>query len=167
MEGVTAWGRNPGPTLFNSTIETGIRAVIVLNALYPRACGLEEVTCFDHVVVHSGDLGGPESLHPPLPPRAGELVSRRGLVGESVRLMCQMHLIDERHDEDGIRFVASDDAPSFLRLMHAPYSQALKERADWLARRFEDLSEVEVEAVAAALIDRWRQDFAPGNAPRP
>lgn len=165
MEGVIVVGREPQPTLFNSTIETGIRAVIILNALYPRACALAEVICFDHVVVHSGDLGGPVSLHPPLPPRAGELVSRRGLVGESVRLMCQMHLIDERHDEDGIRFVASDDAPSFLRLLHAPYSVALKERADWLASTFGQKSEVEIEALAAGLVGRWRQEISSGEEP--
>ncbi len=167
MEGVSVRGREPKPTLFNSTIETGIRAVVVLNALYPRACGLAEVTCFDHVVVHSGDLGGPESLHPPLPPRAGELVSRRRLVSESVRLMCQMHLIDERHDEDGIRFVASDDAPSFLRLMHAPYSKALKDRADWLASEYGKLTEAEVEALAASLIERWHQEYIPSDGTRP
>lgn len=163
MEGVTERGAEPAPTLFNSTIETGIRAVVVLDALYPRACGLAEVTCFDHVVVHSGDLDGPESLHPPLPPRVGELVVRRGLVGESLRLMCQMHLIEERHDEDGIRFAASDDAPSFLRLMRTPYSQALKDRARWLADRFGAMGEAEVEALVASLVGRWRQEFGPAD----
>lgn len=164
MEGLTGPDVGPAPILFNSTIETGIRAVIVLNALYPRACGLAEVTCFDHVVVHSGDLDdGPESLHPALPPRAGELVVRRGLIGESLRLMCQMHLVDERHDEDGIRFVASDDAPSFLRLMQAPYSQSLKQRADWIADRFRTMTEGEVETFVTGLVDRWRRDAGPDD----
>lgn len=166
MEGLTEAGRSASPILFNSTIETGIRAVIVLEALYPRACGLGEMTCFDHLVVHSADLDGPPSLHPDLRPRTGELVVRRGLVGESLRLMCQMHLIDETHDGDGIRYVASDDVPSFLRLLRAPYTQALRERAHWLAEEFGHRTEAEIEALVAALVGRWTLDFGPAGAGR-
>lgn len=166
MEGLTEGGRSALPVLFNSTIETGIRAVIVLEALYPRACGLGEMTCFDHLVVHSADLDGPPSLHPDLRPRTGELVVRRGLVGESLRLMCQMHLVDETHDGDGIRYVASHDVPSFLRLLQAPYTQALRDRARWLAERFGDKSEAEIEGLVATLVGRWALDFFPAGADR-
>jgi hypothetical protein len=77
-----------------------------LEALYPRTVGLSEMTWFDHVVVHSGDLDGPSSLHPDLPSRVGELLVRRRLVEESLRLMQQVHLIDTVDSEDGIHFVA-------------------------------------------------------------
>ena len=75
---------------FNSTLETGIRALVVLEAFHPRRCDLMEMTWLDHLVVHTGDLDGedvPESLHPDLPNRAGELLVRRQLVERSLRLM--------------------------------------------------------------------------------
>lgn len=50
--------------LFNSPLETGVRAVVVLNAAYPKAFDLSQVTWFDHLVVHTSDIGGPKSLHP-------------------------------------------------------------------------------------------------------
>lgn len=165
MEGVRTERRppEPAPTLFNSTIETGIRAVIVLEAMYPRACGLAEMTCFDHLVVHSADVDGPPSLHPDLQPRTGELVVRRGLVGESLRLMCQMQLVDETHDEHGIRYQASDGVPSFLRPMRAPYTLALRERAKWLADELRDRTEAEIEDLANALVSRWTLGPRPGG----
>ncbi len=57
--------------LFNSELETGTRAMVILEAAYPRAFDLARLTWFDHLVVHTEDIGGPESLHPALPGRTG------------------------------------------------------------------------------------------------
>ena len=43
---------SPGPQLFNSPLETGIRALAILDAAYPRAFDLSEPTWLDHLVVH-------------------------------------------------------------------------------------------------------------------
>lgn len=45
--------------LFNSRLEAGIRAVVVLEYLRPETLDLAEMILFDHVVVHTADLGGP------------------------------------------------------------------------------------------------------------
>ena len=54
-------------TLFNSALETGVRALVILVANFPAALDLQRLVDFDYLVVHSGDVDGPESLHPPLP----------------------------------------------------------------------------------------------------
>lgn len=147
---------------FNSTLETGIRALVVLDAFYPRRCDLLEMTWLDHLVVHTGDLDGqnvPQSLHPDLPNRAGELLVRRQLVEKSLRLMQQVHLIDVFETEDGIAFGASEDAPSYLDLLQAPYSVALKERARWMAERFTGMQTDEIRALIESRIGRWTADF--------
>lgn len=147
---------------FNSTLETGIRALVVLEAFHPRRCDLLEMTWLDHLVVHTGDLNGqdvPQSLHPDLPNRAGELLVRRQLVEKSLRLMQQVHLIDVFETEDGIAFGASDDAPAYLDLLQAPYSMALKERAKWMAERFAGMQTAEMRALIESCIGRWTADF--------
>lgn len=127
--------------------------------MHPRSCGLAELTWFDHLVVHTGDLDGPASLHPDLPGQTGELLVRRRLVEESLHLMQRMHLVDEVHDELGIRFVASEEAPSFVDLLQSQYNEALKERARWVARRFAHHSPAEIEAYISAKIGRWAAAF--------
>ena len=147
---------------FNSTLETGIRALVLLEAFHPRRCDLLELTWLDHLVVHTGDLDGqdvPRSLHPDLPNRAGELLVRRQLVEKSLRLMQQMHLIEVFETEEGISFGASEDAPSYLDLLHASYSMALKERAGWMAVRFAGLKTDEMRALVENRIGRWTADF--------
>src|SRR5689334_23023201 len=115
--------------LFNSQLETGTRAMVILDAAYPRALDLARLTWFDHLVVHTKDIGGPESLHPALPGRTGELLVRRRLVEDSLALMRRLHLVDVVHDDNGISYRASDDAPAFINLLRSKYAQALKERA--------------------------------------
>ena len=46
-------GRVP---LFNSPLETGVRAVVVLDAAFPRCFDLAHLTWFDHLVVHTRDF---------------------------------------------------------------------------------------------------------------
>lgn len=147
---------------FNSMLETGIRALFVLEAFYPRRCDLLEMTLLDHLVVHTGDLGGedaPQSLHPDLPNRAGELVVRRQLVEKSLRMMQEMHLIDVFETEEGVTFGASEDAPSYLDLLQAPYSLALKYRAQWIAHRFANMTAAEMREQMQSPIGRWTADF--------
>ena len=153
---------------FNSTLETGIRALVVLEAFYPRRCDLLEMTWLDHLVVHTGDLEGqgvPESLHPDLPNHTGEVLVRRQLVERSLRMMQQVHLVEAIETEAGIEFCASEDAPSYLELLQAPYSVALKHRAKWMAEQFAGLDTAEMRALVEGRIGRWTTEFKADESP--
>jgi hypothetical protein len=58
MEEMTSRSIDHQVSLFNSHLETGIRALVLLDALHPRSCDLTEMTWFDHLVVHTSDLEG-------------------------------------------------------------------------------------------------------------
>ncbi|MGL9620221.1 hypothetical protein QRQ56_19570 [Bradyrhizobium sp. U531] len=159
MEKVT---EGPRSHPFNSALETGIRALVILEAFHPRLCDLTELTWFDHLVVHTGDIPGedvPISLHPDLPNRTGELLVRRRLIEDSLRLMQRMHLVDVVDGAEGIGFTASEDAPSFLALLKAPYTLELKKRAAWLAAHFASLSKATIRDLVDEKIGRWTAEF--------
>ncbi len=113
----------PFGELYNSPLEAGIRAVVVLEHLRPQKVDLAEMVLFDHVVVHTADLGGPPSLHPDLPGRKGELLVRRRLVEKSLDLMRRCHLIDQESADEGFLFVASDEAAAYVEVLESPYSE--------------------------------------------
>lgn len=48
---------------------------------------MQRLVEMDYLVVHSGDADGPDSLHAPLPMRAGELLVRHGLIEKGLMLM--------------------------------------------------------------------------------
>lgn len=148
-----------GPQLFNSPLETGVRALAILDAAYPRAFDLSELTWLDHLVVHTADIHGPESLHPDLPHRTGELLVRRHVIEEGLTLMRRQHLVEIQNDARGLLYKASDDGAAILELMRTQYARKLRERARWLANHINKMSSDELKALVDAKIGRWRIEF--------
>ena len=159
----------PKLKLFNSPLETGLRTVVLLNAAYPRAFDLRELTWLDHLVVHTSDISGPHSLHPNVPHRDGELLVRRSLVEQGVTLMRRLHLIDTKFSSQGIVYSATDDAAQFVGLIRTEYGRAMKARAEWLVQYLADRGEKHLHDVVAEKIGRWAVEFQadvkPAGAP--
>lgn len=153
--------------VFNGPVETGVRALIILNSLYPSALDLNDLLLFDHLVVHTSDFAGPPSLHPDIPPRSGEPLVRRRLIENGIRLMRMRHLIDVEFAPSGILYRASDDASAMIGLMRSDYAQQLIERADWLAYRCQLAGIEDLKRQVTERIGRWSTEFqhAP-NIPR-
>lgn len=148
-------------TLFNSTLETGIRALILLNATYPKALDLNTLTLLDHLVVHTADIGGPKSLHPTTPQRTGEILVRRMLIVDSIVLMRRIHLVIQLSDATGISYQATDDAEPFVDLLRSDYANQLKNRAKWIAEYVSNLSTFEIRKLMKNKVERWSTEFQP------
>jgi hypothetical protein len=147
------------PPLFNSSLETGVRAVVVLDAAYPRPFDLAQLTWLDHLVVHTADIGGPESLHPDIPQRTGELLVRRRLVEDGLNLMRRLHLIDSATTDNGIVYTATEDASAFVESMRSNYARELRRRAQWLANYVNTMSPDDLAKLIADRIGRWAVEF--------
>jgi len=160
----------PEPTapvpLFNSALETGVRAVVILDAVHPRAFDLAHMTWCDHLVVHTSDIDGPESLHPDIPQRTGELLVRRRLVEDGIKLMRRLHMIEMEVGDRGIAYRASEDASAFVEALRSEYSSELKERAVWLASFLTRQSDADLAGLIAERIGRWAVEFQ-GEAGNP
>lgn len=145
--------------LFNSPLETGVRALVVLDAVYPKSLDLTTLTWFDHLVVHTGDIGGPNSLHPNVPQRSGEMLVRRRLIEDSLTLMRRLHLIMADLNKNGISYQASDEAYPFVELLRSNYATELKNRAKWLAENIANLSEEALNNLITKKLGRWDIEF--------
>lgn len=147
------------PTLFNSALEAGIRAVTLLEAIRPLALDLSELVILDHVVVHSGDLAGPPSLHPAVPGRKGELLVRRQLIEESLVLMRRFHLVTVCESDDGLAYRATDEAAGYVELLESSYSVRLRDCAFWISRQIEQRGKAEFLADVRSRLDDWAAAF--------
>ncbi|MFT5295741.1 MAG: hypothetical protein ACI9YH_001757 [Colwellia sp.] len=117
--------------VFNTALEAGLRSVILLNEYYPKPIDFEGIVKLDYVLVYSKDFGGPESLHPSVPNRKGELAIRRELVRDGLGLMKRFGLIKILCESEGIFYSVSGDAEPFIKLMKSEYSMTLKNNAEW------------------------------------
>lgn len=146
--------------LFNSSLEAGIRAVVLLESIRPETADLSEMVLLDHVVVHTSDIGGPNSLHAEVPGRKGELLVRRSLVAAGLKLMQLCHLVEEDGTPDGLTWRASDLAASYVELLESDYSIRLKECAAWLAVEIRSRTKGGFKAFVREELGDWGDAFS-------
>ncbi|MBB3349462.1 ABC-three component system middle component 2 [Sphingomonas sp. BK069] len=153
---------------FNSPLETGIRALSILEAAHPEACDLHRLVELDYLVVHSGDAGGPASLHAALPMRAGELLVRREIIEQGLLLMASRGLVERVVGPGGISYRAGEAASPYMAALRAPYSMGLRARALWVIGAFGHLDTDAIRAITSRFFDRWTSEFQltqlPGRA---
>jgi hypothetical protein len=123
---------------FNNSIETGLRTLCILNAMFPHSYDLETLVCMDYLCVHTGDFDeSVKSLHPENPNRTGELFVRRSVIEEGLLLFISRGLVTTLYIESGIEYQATELSSSFLDKIVSPYSIAMMTRAEWLRHRFD------------------------------
>ncbi len=147
------------PITFNSPLEAGIRAVSILGAAYPQTYDLQRLVAFDYLLVHTGDIGGPDNLHPPTPMRSAELLVRRKLVEQSLLLMMTRDLVEREVTSEGIKYGAGENAATFLSSVSSNYLLSLKDRAVWLVETIGDLTDEQFKAMMRRFFDKWVEQF--------
>jgi hypothetical protein len=152
--------------LYNSKLEAGIRAVVLLEELRPETVDLADMVLFDYVVVHTADLGGPPSLHAELPGRKGELLVRRRLIEASLELMRRCHLVEQASLEEGLVYRASEDAASYVELLETTYSKQLKNCAGWLGEQVRERGKEGFKAFVREQVGDWSEAFGPTRESR-
>jgi len=144
---------------FNSPLETGMRSVTLLVAAFPMSLDLQRLVAFDHLVVHTEDLGGPESLHPRIPMRSAELLVRRGLIERGLMLMMSRGLVQRSTGDSGFHYQADEFAETFMSSLESPYLSQLKIRAEWVLREYGPLDDSDLRATINDVFDRWLEEF--------
>lgn len=147
------------PATFNGPLEAGIRAVAILGTAYPQTYDLQRLVALDYLLVHTGDIGGPESLHPSTPLHSAELLVRRKLVEEALMLMMTRDLVVREITTDGIKYAAGENAATFLSALSTGYLRSLKERASWLVESFGGYADQQFRVVMRRFFDDWIEEF--------
>lgn len=144
---------------FNSPVETGVRALILLAESYPAQMDLQRILEFDYILVHTGDVDGPPSIHPALPLRSGELLVRRTLIERGLNLMMSRGLVRREATSEGFMYCAEDCAAPFLDSLTAEYLSELKDRAVWAIDRFSEMTDQAIRQMLSQVYDQWTREF--------
>lgn len=124
------------PELFNTPFELGLRMVYLLFALRPGGADLQKLVLLDYAIVYSNDMGGPSSLHTPVPYRNAELFSRRERIEQGLYLMSTRGLVDLVLDERGMTYVAGPSSFTLVGSLSSRYWRELEARCSWAAENF-------------------------------
>ena len=144
---------------FNSPFELGVRMVYLLNSLQPTGADLQKLVLLDYAIVYSADLGGPPSLHTPVPYRGGEYLSRRDLIAQGLYLMSTRDLVAVATDKTGITYFAGNTARAMVGALTSPYLRELDGRCRWAAANFATLSSRDMTLRFADRGHLWGAEF--------
>ena len=147
------------PITFNGPLEAGIRAVSILGAAYPQTYDLQRLVALDYLLVHTGDIKGPENLYPPTPMQSAELLVRRKLIEQSLLLMMTRDLVEREVTPEGIKYGAGENAATFLSSVSSNYLLSLKDRAEWLVQTIGDLTDEQFKSMMLQFFDKWVEEF--------
>lgn len=114
----------------------------------------------DYCLLHSADLGGPESVLPAISTRGGELAIKRSVLEHGIQLMARAGMIDAVASTDGLTYRASEAALPFLRLVSSPLLDRLTEVAGWAVTEFGDFSADGIRERIRLIADRWSEEWA-------
>lgn len=152
--------KDPWRRPFNTPLESGLRSLAILVEQHPDPLDLQRLLNYDYLVVHSGDVDpAVPSLHPPTPHRSGELLVRRALVEQGLRLMVSRGLVSQKFGASGILYSAGEGAAAFLSELEAPYTRRLVELGRWVVNRFGGLDDPAMDAFVRENLDRWGSEF--------
>lgn len=132
------------PELFNTPFELGLRMVYLLFALRPGGADLQKLVLLDYAIVYSRDVGGPASLHTPVPYRNAELFSRRERIEQGLYLMSTRGLVDVVLDDGGMTYIAGQSSFTMVGSLSSKYWRDLQVRCAWVAERFGQASSNEL-----------------------
>ena len=159
---VVASASTARPDLFNTPLEAGLRAVVILNAFAPRAFDLKTLSLLDYYAVHARDVDvdadAPESLHPPISPRRGEYFVRRRLVEDGLALMERAFLLDRVMENEGFAFRARDVTAAMVDLMQSDYNHRLREAVRWIVDQAEAEGHDAFFGRLHAGVERWKHE---------
>jgi hypothetical protein len=151
--------RTPRALTFNGPLEAGVRAVAILVAAFPQSYDLQRMTAFDYLLVHTGQLGGPDDLHPSTPIDTPATEVRRKIVQDALHLMMTRDLITRHVDHRGILYRAGEAASMFLDSLRTPYLQKMKERALWLATHLSGYNDDAFDQLMRQFFNVWVMEF--------
>lgn len=144
---------------FNSFIEVGLRCLALLSAGYPHQYDINRIVYYDYFLVHSGDLNGPDSLHPNTPHRSGELLIRRPLLESALKIMSSRELVNIEYSDSGITYLASENTSPFLDNLQASYTKRMVDRAMWVVENFDEIPIEEIRIKTNKNLHTWGGEF--------
>ncbi|MCK2005126.1 hypothetical protein MZM54_27485 [[Brevibacterium] frigoritolerans] len=154
------WKTNRNVTVFNTPMEVGLRALIMLNELSPELLDLKRLVIYDYLVTHSKDVDDDmESLHPSVPNRSGEIIIKRKVMQDGINLMYSRELLDIVYTNNGVCYKANGLSKYFINYFDSSYAREMKQYTKWLHVKFSHYSDEELNDYINVNVSKWGSEF--------
>lgn len=144
---------------FNSSLEVGLRSLSLLRSAYPKGIDLNHLVLLDFIVTHTDSFGGLPSLHSKNKYKPTELLVRRPLIEEGLKLLAKKGLIEVLITDEGFFYVAGDSSNTFFGALISEYYTRQNARSDWVINKYGSLQFVELKSEVNNIFEEWIEEF--------
>ena len=149
--------------IFNTPIEIGIRSLVILNEGEQDKVDIERLMYVDYLSLNTFDIGGPESLHAPIPNRGVQVYSKKEIIQKGLVLLLSKELVKLSATEDGFMYSITEAGRKFLEFFQTKYFQDLVSKVKWVNENFKEYSTTELKEYIDTNIQRWGSEFIVTN----
>lgn len=146
--------------LFNTPIEIGLRCLFLLFKFKESPLSIDKLICLDYFLIHAGDVSkSQKSIHPKYPFRSTEIVIKRELLTNALKLIVSKELAYLVFSTNGIEYKISDIGIKMLEYFESSYSIELNAASEWVYQTFKNYTEEQLHEIINVNIQKWGGEF--------
>ena len=101
--------------IFNSSFETGLRVLLVLSSIQPKAATFDRIAAYDFITIYGRDFGVSHiNLHGDSNYNFSELASKRASCNEGIKEFVLSGLISIKCSEEGFTYFLNDKGKNYV-----------------------------------------------------
>lgn len=131
--------------VFNSSFETGLRVLLVLSSLQPKAATIDRIVAYDFITIYSRDFGvfhinlhGNSNFH------FSELASKRTSCNDGIKEFVLNGLISINHTEEGFTYFLNEKGKKYVESLSSDYANQYLEIVKEVHNKFANTSDEEI-----------------------
>lgn len=145
--------------VYNSTFEIAIRILVILANLPLKRSSIYKLMVLDHISLNTYDVGGPASLHAPIPNRGVQIYSRKEILNESIKLLMSKDLISLVPSKNGLLYEITNNGINYLSYFESKYFNQLKNKVEWTTEKFGNFTDEDLKMYVNQNLSKWGEEF--------
>ena len=145
--------------VYNSNFEIAIRILVILLNLPLKRSSIYKLMVLDHISLNTYDVGGPASLHAPIPNRGVQVYSRKEILNESIKLLISKDLIGLIPSENGLLYEIKKNGINYLSYFESKYFNQLKDKVEWTTEKFGNSTDENLKIYINENLSKWGEEF--------
>jgi hypothetical protein len=154
-------GEERNVRLFNSPVELGLRCLFVLSKFQDEMLSIDKLIYLDYFLIHAGDVSKDQkSIHPKYPFRSTEIVVKREILANALKLLISKELVRISFTSNGIQYSLTEIGKKALEYFESNYEKRISEVSDWLYETYKNFSENQLSELINNNIQKWGGEFS-------
>lgn len=122
---------------------------------------MDKLIYLDYFLIHAGDVSKEQkSIHPKYPFRSTEIVVKRELLTNALRLLVGRELIQIEFTVTGVLYRITNIGCKAIEYFESDYANKISQVSSWVYSTYHSYTEEQLSEVIHANIQKWGSEFA-------